>query len=486
MLALFILAPLLGLIVLNLPLGRMAAKLAMVVGLLLSAGQVVAVALRPDALFSPTGPFDSLFTLALSVDSLSRMVLGLIGLIAFVTLLVAQGMLTQRRQQFLFTSLVLVAMIGMNGICLVNDLFSLYVFLEVASIASFILIAMNKDGFSLEGAFKYIVLSAVASVLMVLAIAMLLVVSGTTTFTGIASAMSSSPNALLVKVAMGALVCGLLIKGGLVPFHGWVIGAYSAAPAPTSVLLAGVVSKVVGVYTLIRLVISVFGSPSILQPILLTAGVASAVVGALAALGQSDMKRLLAWSSISQMGYILMGLGCACGGGAGAELGLAGAVFHFFNHATFKSLLFVNAAAVEQRVGTTDTKALGGLGSRMPWTSTTSALAALSTAGVPPLSGFWSKLVIIIALWQSGHTLLAGTAVAVSVLTLAYMLLMQRKVFFGIIRPGLEGTREASASLVLPSVLLAAITVGVGVAAPLVPQVYNALKAVVSAVGVTF
>jgi multicomponent Na+:H+ antiporter subunit D len=269
------------------------------------------------------------------------------------------------------------------------------------------------------------------------------------------------------KLAMGLFVCGLFIKGGLVPFHGWVLGAYSAAPAATSVLLAGIATKISGIYTLIRLIVSVFGFDPGINQILLIVGAVSAVVGALAALGQTDFKRLLAYSSISQMGYILLGLGC------GSELGLLGAVFHFFNHAMFKSQLFVNSAALQEQVGTTDMNKMGGLGSRMPWTSTTSILAALSTAGVPPLSGFWSKLIIIIALWQAGMMGYSMLAVAVSVLTLAYMLMMQQKVFFGRLNESLQTVREARASLVAPAVILAAITIGVGVAVPLVAFVLN-------------
>jgi multicomponent Na+:H+ antiporter subunit D len=194
---------------------------------------------------------------------------------------------------------------------------------------------------------------------------------------------------------------------------------------------------------------------------MLLMGMVSIVVGAFAAIAQTDMKRLLAWSSISQVGYIVLALGC------GTPLAVVGAVFHVFNHATFKSLLFVNSAAVEQQLQTTDMERLGGLGGRMPFTATTSVVGLLSASGVPPLAGFWSKLLIILALWQADHRAYAILAVLMSVVTLAYLLLMQRKVFFGKVREGLEGTREASAGLVLASLALAGVTVGAGVLFPL-------------------
>ncbi len=155
-------------------------------------------------------------------------------------------------------------------------------------------------------------------------------------------------------------------------------------------------------------------------------------------------------------------------------------MFHFFNHAVFKSLLFVNAAAVEEQAGTTEMARLGGLGAKMPWTSTTSAIGSLSVAGVPPFAGFWSKLLIILALWQAHYYAYAGVAVVVSVLTLAYMLVMQRKVFFGQSVEEVGAVREARAGLVVPAVLLALITAGVGVGFIFVPCVWEALKSVLN------
>jgi multicomponent Na+:H+ antiporter subunit D len=470
-LALFILAPLIGLIVLNLPLGKASARLAVAVGLVLSLAQVIAAAWHPAELFAAPGMLSGLFSFALAYDNLSLVMLLIIGVIAAIAIMIAAASLKEPRSLFHFANLLLVAMIGMNGLALVSDLFSLYVFLEITSVASFILIALNRTGPGLEGAFKYVIMSAVAGVMMIGAIALLLLTTGSTSFSVVAAAFkANSSHDFYTKLAMGLFVCGLFIKGGLVPFHGWVLGAYSAAPTATSVLLAGIASKISGIYILIRLVVSVFGFDPGVNQVLLFVGALSAVVGALAALGQTDFKRLLAYSSISQMGYILLGLGC------GSELGLLGAVFHFFNHAMFKSQLFVNAAALEDQLGTTDMNKMGGLGARMPWTSTTSILAALSTAGVPPLSGFWSKLIIIIALWQANSMGYSMLAVAVSVLTLAYMLMMQRKVFFGHLDESLKTVREARFGLVAPAVILAAITVGVGVAIPFLAFVLDLFK----------
>jgi multicomponent Na+:H+ antiporter subunit D len=436
-------------------------KLALWLGILLSAGQVFVVLFHPAWFWDRIGTWEHFFAPRLQADMLSLVLLFSIGIVIFTAVLVGWQTITEPKQWLNFISLVLIALIGMNGTVLLSDLFSLYVFLEVTAVSSFILIAFQRDLNALEGAFKYIILSAVASVLMLSSIALLLLVSGDTSFAVVSSCVRDSSGSVLVKLAVGIFICGLFIKGGLVPFHGWVPGAYSAAPAAVSVLLAGVVTKVSGIYALIRVVASVFGSNDSVNSILMITGVVSILTGALAALGQNDFKRMLAYSSISQVGYIVLGLGC------GSPLGVVGAVFHLFNHSVFKTLLFVNSAAVEQQVGTTDMNRMGGLGARMPFTNVTSLIGFLSAAGVPPTSGFWSKLIIVVALWQSHHYTYAFIAVLASVVTLAYLLSMQRKVFFGILSEKLQDIREAGYGIVLPAVVLAVITVGVGLLFPL-------------------
>jgi multicomponent Na+:H+ antiporter subunit D len=186
------------------------------------------------------------------------------------------------------------------------------------------------------------------------------------------------------------------------------------------------------------------------------------VLGALAALTQSDFKRMLSYSSISQVGYIVLGLG------SGTALGLAGAILHIFNHSVFKSLLFVNSASLEKQAGTRDIDKLGGLAKQMPLTGLTSVIASLSCAGIPPLAGFWSKLIIIIALWLAGYRLYAVIAVLGSVLTLAYFLSLQRRAFFGKVNEELRNIREAGFGLSFPAAILAIIILGAGLTLPLV------------------
>jgi multicomponent Na+:H+ antiporter subunit D len=389
-----------------------------------------------------------------------------IGITILVTIIVLKQIVSDEDHLFKFMNLILLILSGMNGMVMVNDVFSMYVFLEITSVCSFILISFNKNIDSLEGAFKYLIMSTIATALMLSAIALLLLVSGSTNFFEIHSVVSASKHTSIIMFSIGIFIAGLFIKSGIMPFHGWLPDAYTSAPAPVSILLAGIITKTGGVYSLIRIVISVFGFQHNIDGMILLVGAFSIVLGAISALGQTDLKRMLAYSSISQVGYIVIGLG------TGTALGVFGAVFHLFNHTIFKSLLFVNSAAVENQTGTRNMEKLSGLASRMPLTGLTSAIGSLSASGIPPLSGFWSKLLIIIALWQSNHHIYAIIAIFASILTLSYMLSMQRKIFFGKIKEELQSIKEAEFGFILPAILLAIITIAVGILFPFMPEAF--------------
>jgi multicomponent Na+:H+ antiporter subunit D len=460
--SLLILMPLIGIVILNLPLKDIMRRFAFWFALILFVSQI-ALAINHHPLFWSNGfnHIDSFFTADYTLDQLSFIMLLCIGIVSISTLLVARHTIHDEKERFKFINLLIIASVGMSGIVIVRDIFSLYIFLEITAISTFVLIAFEKDIYALEGAFKYLILSAVATIMILTSIALLFMVSGSTSFTAIREALLL-PNNNIVLLAIGLLLCGLLIKGGLVPFHAWVPDSYSSAPAAVSVLLGGIVTKVAGIYTLIRVLTAILGFSPALKSTLLVLGTLSILVGAFAAIGQNNMKRLLAYSSISQVGYIVVGFG------TGTFLGIAGAIFHIFNHSIFKSLLFVNSAAVETRLGTTDMDKMGGLSSKMPITGATSVIGLLSAAGIPPLSGFWSKLMIIIALWQSGSHAYSVIAIMAGVITLAYLLVMQRRAFFGKLAKENEHVEEARPGISTASIMLAAVLVGAGIFFPFV------------------
>jgi multicomponent Na+:H+ antiporter subunit D len=456
----FILLPLAALLLANSPVPRWLRRLSLPLAAGLALAQTAAVAGQPEVFRAGTVRWDAVLGLHLAADRLAWVMLLAIALATFVAVLVGDAMVRGERERQHFGSVMLVALTGMNGTVLQTDVFSLYVFLEAVSLASFVLIAFRRDRGGLEGAFTYLLMSAVATLLMLSAVGLLVLTAGGTSFQTVSDALARAPGGATPRLAMTLFVCGLLIKAGVVPFHGWVPGAYAAAPAPVSVFLAGIVTKVAGVYGLIRLVVCVFPPRAAMNEALLLAGAASIVVGALAALGQTDMKRLLAYSSVSQVGYILLGLG------GGTKLAIAGAVLHLFNHMLFKGLLFVNAAAVEEHCGHTDLHRLGRLAGRMPVTAATSVIGAMSAAGVPPFSGFWSKLVIVVALWQSGHVGYAVLAAGFSLVTLGYLLDLQRRTFFGPQAEPAAKSAEGSPAVAAAAVLLALLTTAAGVLFP--------------------
>lgn len=462
--SLLILIPLLGVIILNLPIKDLMRKIAFWFALgLFVIDILLAIYHYPPFLHGEFEQIDLFFKVNLSLDHLSFIMLLCIGIVSIASLLVARHTVHDDRERFKFINLLIITSIGMSGVVIVKDIFSLYIFLEITAIASFVLIAFEKGVYALEGAFKYLILSSIATIMLLISIALLLLVSGGTSFAAIQEAVRS-PNNNIIIAAIGLFICGLLIKGGVVPFHAWVPDAYGSAPSAVSVLLAGIVTKAAGIYTLIRVITAIFGFDPAVKSIFLLLGAVSILVGAFAAMGQGDMKRMLAYSSISQVGYIVIGFG------TGTFLGIAGAIFHLFNHSIFKSLLYVNSSAVEVQLGTTEMGKMGGLSSKMPITGTTSIIGMLSAAGVPPLSGFWSKLMIIIALWQSGSRAYAIVAIAAGVLTLAYFLIMQRNVFFGKLAGYNEDVKEARLEITAASLILAAILVGAGI---LFPYVFN-------------
>lgn len=458
---LFLLIPFLALVALNLFSRKRMGEIAYWTCLVVFGLQSISAV---SAIFGYVGisgqELNKLLNFNLYFDPLSLILIAITGLIACTSLIVGHNTIKTEHERFNFKNLFLVSVLGINGLAMTRDLFSLYVFVEVTAIATFILIALYKDRDAFEGVLKYLILSVVASVLMLTGIAVFLLAVGSVTFPALRLAMTTSNGNNLLSIATLLFISGLFIKGGLVPFHGWVADSYTAAPAAVTVFLAGIVTKAAGLFTLMRFLTSVSGFSSPIRDILLLVGTLSIIVGALLALGQNDMKRMLAYSSISQMGYIVVALG------SGTKVGLIAALFHFFNHAIFKSQLFVNTAAIEAEVGSREMEKMGGLAVKMPYTAVTSIIGSLSTAGLPPLSGFWSKILIVMALWLAGYFTYAAIAVMASILTLAYFLRWQRSVFFGRLNESLTNVKEAKFGLVAPAVFLAGLSVVVGLLFP--------------------
>ncbi len=393
----------------------------------------------------------------LALDGFSLFMLVAISLVGLAASLFSIDYMEHYGAKGNYYALYLVMIAGMNGLVLATDLFSVYIFLEVAAVASYALVAYGLGRDELEAAFKYLMLSVVASAFVVAAIAVIFGMTGSLDFAAVAAALKELNAGAVVGVAAAFFIMGFGLKAALVPFHAWLPDAHPSAPAPISAVLSGLLIKVSGVYALTRIFLGVFGLTPALSGVLMILGTVSMVAAAFLALGQKDMKRMLAYSSISQVGYVVLGIGI------GTPLGIAGGLFHLFNHALAKGLLFLTSGSVQQATGTRDMDDMGGLAKRMPVTAVTNLIGSLSIAGVPPLNGFWSKLLIIVALVQAGHPVFAVIAVLVSVLTLWYYLLMQRKAFFGKLNEKWAAVKEAPFWMTAATVLLALLCVGIGI-----------------------
>ena len=466
MISSFILVPFFLLVMLNLPFAFLRGRIAFWLTGAVLLRQVALTIIHPwffwSTFLESVGKF---FAFNLSLDALSLLMLFTIGVVALVSLIVAQSTITTQKRRFNFVNLLLIAVIGMNTAVLTTDIFSLYVFIELTAVAVFVLMALEQNQFAVEGTFKYLALSMLASVFILASIAFFMLVTGDISFAGIHDAFSVEANDMVLRLATALFLCGVLIKCGLIPFHGWVPDAYSEAPAAVSVLLAGIVTKIAGVYALLRLFSSVFVLNDSFRNVIMSIGIVSIVVAAFAALRQGNIKRMLSYSSISQIGYIALAIGC------GTPLAFLGAVVHFFNHAIFKSLLFVNAASLEKKFGSTDTRIITGLGGQLPVTSFTSLVGMLSTAGLPPLSGFWSKFIIIFALFSSGRYAYGSIALLASAMTLAYFLFLERSVFFIKSEMISEEGSGIPFGIKFSEILLAAIVVAVGAGFPFILNV---------------
>lgn len=372
----------------------------------------------------------------LVMDGFTSIMVTIINLIGFFSALYSVSYISRYRSENYYYALFCLMIAGMNGVVISGDLFNIFVFLEISVIAAYALVAFGVGKQELEASFKYQVLGALASSFILFGIGFLYWKTKTLNIADIRQVLMAGTDRKFLFFVQIMLLCGFGLKAAIIPFHAWLPDAHSSAPSPVSAMLSGVLIKAVGIYVILRLFFNLFVPSEPISVLITTLGTLSMVLGVFLAIGQWDIKRLLAYHSISQMGYVIMAAGMgmillARGGDQEvATMAIAGGIYHLINHAVFKGLLFLNAGAIEHRTGTRDLKRMGGLASPMPVTSATSFAASLSISGIPPFNGFFSKLIIIIAAILGKFYLLAALAILVSIITLASFLKFQRYAFF--------------------------------------------------------
>jgi multicomponent Na+:H+ antiporter subunit D len=300
-----------------------------------------------------------------------------------------------------------------------GDAFNVFVFMEIASLAMYVLIALGRDRRALLASFQYLILGTIGATFYVIGVGLLYLVTGTLNIADMAERLPQVGAARPVLAALAFITVGLSLKLALFPLHLWLPNAYTYAPSAATALLAATATKV-SVYVLLRYYFSVFGAGLVVEAlpvpqILIGLSIVAIVTASLVALWQVDFKRLLAYSSVAQIGYIMLGIGLA------TRDGLTAAVVHLFNHGITKGALFMLVGGIALRAGGVDFRRLQGLGRAMPLTCLGITLAGLSLIGVPGTAGFISKWYLVLGALEAGHWWLAGLVVLTSLIAVAYV-----------------------------------------------------------------
>ncbi len=357
-------------------------------------------------------------------------------------------------------ALVLINLGGMNGFVAAADLFNLFVFMEIFSITAYALVALARGPVAALAALKYLLVGAVSSLLVLLAVALLYAQTGSLNMADIAARLAAADAPGASALALGCLVVGFLVKAAIFPLHFWLPDAHASAPSPVSALLSGLVVKM-GVVGLVRtriLFVEADVVPVVLlDQLLVWLGAIAVLAGAVLALVQRELKLMLAYSTVANMGYIAVGLGLATSAAVG------GALAHTVYHAVIKTGLFLTAGSILLCTGLSRVDDLRGLGQRMPLTCGALVLGLLAATGIPTTAGFVGKWQIAVGALEAGQPWVVGVILAGSLLTLSWAIRVINSLFF---RPPARArviiADEAPASLLIPSVVLALLAIAGG------------------------
>ena len=394
------------------------------------------------------------FELSLRLYHFSAFVLLFVSVFAVLSIVYSLGYLWNRDKASIYYSFMLWALGASAGIVLADNLLLLLVFWEILTAILFFLTNMGEKGHEKSAAKAFTILG-LSDAAMLLGIILIWVQAGTLAM----SRLSVSTDTPLGVVAFVLLFVGAIAKAGAMPFHSWIPAMAVSTPASIMAYLPASLDKLLGIYLLARISLDIFaiqpGTP--LSMLMMTVGAATIIFAVLMALVQHNLKKLLSFHAVSQVGYMVLGVG------SGIPIAVVGGLFHMLNHAIYKSSLFLEAGAIEKRAGTTELEDLGGLAKLMPVTFLAMFISAMSISGVPPLNGFASKWLIYQGMLESRYVVFLVVAIFGSALTLASFVKVIHSVFLGRRPERLEKVKEVDFSMQLPMIFLAILCVLFGV-----------------------
>jgi len=353
------------------------------------------------------------------------------------------------KSPWLYAALLLF-LAGQMGIAVSGDAFNIFVFLEISSLATYTLIALGRNRRALTASFSYLIMGTVGATFFLIGVGLLYAMTGTLNMADLAARIPEVASSRTVHTAYAFIVVGVCLKLALFPLHLWLPNAYTYAPSAVTALLAATATKV-AIYLLIRFIWTVFGidfsinempTVQLLVPLAIVGLLSTSVV----AIGQDKIKRMLAYSSVAQIGYMVLGIGMA------TELGLTAALLHLFNHALMKGALFMALGCIAYRLGTSKLDAFRGLGRRMPWTMAAFVAGGLSLIGVPLTVGFISKWYLVLAAIELGWWPVVAVIIVGSLLAIVYIWRVVEVAYLQ--RADDESRCEAPLSLLVPTWIL--------------------------------
>jgi len=361
-----------------------------------------------------------------------------------------------------FFSVALLLLGGLCGIVLTGDLFNLYVFIEIVSLSSYALLGIGSKKAPLS-AFRYLVMGTMAGSFYLLGLALIYMRTGTLNMADVAAILRALDGGIAVGVGVVLIVAGLALKSALFPLHGWLPDAYTDGSSTATALIAPLGTKS-ALYALLRVVFFVL-APAYAVPVgdvLAWAGGAAIVWGSFMAMGQMELKRMLAYSSVAQVGYIALGIGL------GSRYGFIGAVLHILNHACMKACLFLVSGNLRRVVGPSFLPNLDASVRReMPWSMAAFTVAAVSMIGLPPTAGFFSKWYLALGTVEQGRWILLAALLVSTLMNAVYFVRVFEQVYLKPAREGASGRRaagEAPRSMLAPTLAFAALLLVLGVA----------------------